>query len=104
MDLTGKISDFKHYAIEEQIGVVVAQRLAMELLHGVVELAGDVGDGLRGGGFTEHRFQHLADLASGDAAQKSQQNQVVDGLLAALVARQQLRAGSLSGTWDTNSG
>src|SRR5690242_7771720 len=61
----------------------------MELLHGLVEFAGDVGDGLRGVGFAEKGREHVADLARGDAAQESLQDEAVDHLLAALIARQE---------------
>ena len=98
MHLAGKIANLEHHAIEEQIDVVIAQRLMMELLNGVVEFASDVGDGLRGVGFAEDWFEHLADLASGNAAQKSQQNEVVDGLLAARIARKQLRTKAFAST------
>src|SRR5690242_21562011 len=69
--------------------VVVAQRPLMELLHGLVEFAGDVGDGLRGVGFAEKGREHVDDLASGDAEQESMQDEAVDRLLAASIARQE---------------
>ena len=59
----------------------------MELRDGVVELAGNVGDGLCGIGLSENGFQDLANLAGGDAAKKSLEHQFVDGFLAALIAR-----------------
>jgi len=76
----------------------------MELLDGVVEFAGDVGNGLRGVGFPENGFEHLAHLASGDAAQKSQQNEVVNGSLAARIAREQLRTKAFASARDTQPG
>ena len=55
----------------------------MELLDGVVQLTGDVVDGLRGIGLSEHRLKNLANLAGRDAAQESLANQFVDRFLAA---------------------
>src|SRR5258708_23215721 len=76
----------------------------MELLDGVVEFAGDVGNGMRGVGFPENGFEHLAHLASGDAAQKSQQNEVLNGSLAARIAREQLRTKAFASARDTQPG
>jgi len=86
-----EIAHFEHDAIQEEIDVVVAQGTAVELVDGLLQLAGDVGNGLRGIGFAEHRLQHLAHLASGNAAQKGLQDEIVDGLLAPLIARDKLR-------------
>src|SRR5579859_6856273 len=78
MHWTGQIANLEHHGIQEEIDVVIAQRLMVELLDRVVEFAGDVADGLCGVGLAQDRFQHLADLASRDAAQESQQNEVVE--------------------------
>src|SRR2546425_12480236 len=75
----------------------------MKVRHGLVELAGDVGDGLRGVAFAEYGFEHLADLAGGDAAEKSLQDEVVHGLLAALVTRKNLGTEPLAGARDPHA-
>src|SRR5713226_6879719 len=75
----------------------------MKLRHGLVERAGDAGNGLRGVCFAEHGSEDLRDLTGGDAAKKSLQDEVVHGLLAALVARQNLRTKALAGARNTQA-
>src|SRR5260370_27324280 len=79
------MAHFERPAIQEKIDVVVTQGAAMELRDGVVELASDVGDGLRRIAFSEKGFEDLADLAGVDDAETSLQDEVVDGLVGALL-------------------
>jgi hypothetical protein len=72
----------------------------MVLCDGVVQIAGDIGDGLRGVGFAQRGLENLADLTSGDAAQEGLADQFVDGSLAALVAGQEGGAEAAAGTRD----
>jgi hypothetical protein len=49
-------------------------------------------------------LQNVADLACRDAAQKGLADQLSNGGLAALIARQNLRAKTFAGTWNADTG
>src|SRR3984893_8830153 len=76
----------------------------MKSLDGAIQLASDVGDGLGGIRFAEHRLENITDLSGRNATQKSLQDQFVDRGLAALVARQNPRTVAFAGTWDAHPG
>src|SRR5260370_3232382 len=88
--------------MEEKIEIFVEERAAVKLLDGGVQLARDVGDGLSGISFSEHRLENIADLPGGNAAQKSFAEQLIDGGLAAWLAPQDLRAETFPTTLDAH--
>src|SRR5260370_31144588 len=98
------VAHFEHDAIEEKIEIFVEERAAVKLLDGGVQLARDVGDGLSGISFSEHRLENIADLPGGNAAQKSFADQLIDGGLAALIARQDFRTETFASTWHAHPG